>query len=198
MKVFISWSLEKSRDVAFALHDWLPRVHQGIDPYVSEQDIYAGTRWALDIAKELEGSYFGIVCVTQANRERPWLNFEAGALSRLIDVSRVVPLAIDLAVAEIGSPLGQFQGKLADKAGMTDVVLSINHASPQPLAEEILRDAVDVWWPRLEEKLREIAAKHESDAPSGRAERPRVAGGGRRHRTFVGATARGAAATGSH
>ena len=82
MKVFISWSGNISLKVALIFRDWLPSVIQSIEPYVSSEDIDKGARWSTDIAKELENSTFGILCVTKENLEAPWLSFEAGALSK--------------------------------------------------------------------------------------------------------------------
>ena len=69
MKVFLSWSGHRSHQVALALRDWLPSVIQSITPYVSSEDIDKGARWSTDIAKELEDSTFGILCVTKDNLE---------------------------------------------------------------------------------------------------------------------------------
>jgi hypothetical protein len=96
MRVFISWSGETSRDVALALRDWLPGVINSVRPFVSTKDIYAGSRWQMEIAAQLEATNFGIVCVTRANQSAPWLNFEAGALAKAVESSSVVPLAIGL------------------------------------------------------------------------------------------------------
>ena len=85
MRVFISWSGNKSHKVALVFRDWLPSVIQSIEPYVSSEDIDKGARWSTDIAKELENSTFGILCVTKDNLEAPWLSFEAGALSKTMD-----------------------------------------------------------------------------------------------------------------
>ena len=47
MKVFISWSGEKSGEVAQSLYDWLKNVFQTVDFYISKENInkgsYAGT-----------------------------------------------------------------------------------------------------------------------------------------------------------
>jgi hypothetical protein len=67
------------------LRDWLPSVIQSLEPYVSSEDIDKGTRWSSDIAKELDNSAYGILCVTQDNLAAPWINFEAGALSKSVD-----------------------------------------------------------------------------------------------------------------
>jgi len=96
MKVFISWSGPISREVAVALRDWLPSVIQAVEPYVSSEDIDPGVRWGVDIAGQLDDTEFGVLCVTRNNVTAPWLNFEAGALSKSVERSRVVPFLIDL------------------------------------------------------------------------------------------------------
>jgi TIR domain len=124
-----------------ALGDWLPDVINSIDPFVSTADIAAGTRWANEIAGELEASNFGIVCVTRENQRQPWINFEAGALAKHVGSSRVVPLAIDLTPSDVTPPLGQFQAKQATKDGIREVVESINEVCEGGLpAERLPRD----------------------------------------------------------
>lgn len=87
MKVFISWSGNISLKVALVFRDWLPSVIQSIEPYVSSEDIDKGARWSTDIAKELENSTFGILCVTKENLEAPWLSFEAGITENRLNTS---------------------------------------------------------------------------------------------------------------
>jgi len=116
VKVFISWSGELSHKVSIALREWLPMVIQSIDPYVSSEDIDKGTRWSSDIAKELEDSSYGIICITPDNLSAPWINFEAGALSKSIDKSRVSPFLFSVKRSEVQGPLVQFQSTIFDKA----------------------------------------------------------------------------------
>ena len=100
MKVFISWSGNKSHKVALLFREWLPSVIQSVVPYVSSEDIDKGARWSTDIAKELEDSTFGILCVTKENLNAPWLSFEAGALSKTMDKSFVTPFLFDIKRSE--------------------------------------------------------------------------------------------------
>jgi hypothetical protein len=46
MRVFISWSQERSRIVARALYDWLPAIIQSLEPWMSSADIGAGVQWS--------------------------------------------------------------------------------------------------------------------------------------------------------
>jgi hypothetical protein len=167
VKVFISWSGEKSRDVANALREWLPQVLHAIDPFVSSKDIRAGTRWQAEIAGELDKTDFGLICVTQENQGAEWLNFEAGALAKSVESSRVVPLAIDLSPADIANPLGQFQAMRLTKADVTEVLISINEVTAEPIPVERLRKGVDKWWPELDENLMGIAQRnYDAERPS--------------------------------
>lgn len=115
MKVFISWSGNISHKVAMVFREWLPSVIQSLEPYVSSEDIDKGARWSTDIAKELENSSFGILCVTKENLHAPWLSFEAGALSKTMDKSYVTPFLYDIKRSEVNGPILQFQSTIFDK-----------------------------------------------------------------------------------
>jgi hypothetical protein len=47
MKVFISWSGERSNYVARILYEWIPNVIQNVRPWISEE-IPKGVRWSPD------------------------------------------------------------------------------------------------------------------------------------------------------
>ena len=165
MKVFLSWSGTRSHKVALVFRDWLPSVIQEIVPYVSSEDIDKGARWSTDIAKELEDSTFGILCVTRENINAPWLTFEAGALSKTMDKAFVSPFLFDIKRSEVDGPILQFQSTIFEKDDLKKLVQTINKAcEPHGLSSERLTKAFDVWYPNLESELKKIH-KLPEDAP---------------------------------
>src|SRR5438045_1936561 len=109
MKVFISWSGTRSRDVAESLHEWLPYVINAVEPWLSSADIEKGARWALDLAQELESTSVAVICLTKENLNAPWILFEAGALSKTVGKSFVCPYLFGLDRIDLTGPLLQFQ-----------------------------------------------------------------------------------------
>ncbi len=158
MRVFLSWSGEKSKQVADSLRELLPLVINELQPFVSSKDISSGTRWQSEVAKELEASNFGIVCVTRDNQNSTWLNFEAGALAKVVESSRLVPLAVDLKVSDIGLPIGQFQSQPASRIGLQSLLISINKSLPTPLPDRQIEKALDLSWPDFEAVLAGLVA----------------------------------------
>lgn len=161
MKVFISWSGNISWKVAVIFRDWLPSVIQSLEPYVSSEDIDKGARWSTDIAKELEDSTFGILCVTKENLEAPWLSFEAGALSKTMEKSFVTPFLFDIKRSEVQGPILQFQSTIFNKNDIKKMVQTLNKAcGDSGISEQRLNKSFDVWYPTLEKELTEL--KNES------------------------------------
>lgn len=160
MKVFISWSGEKSNQLAEIMKKWIKQVIQSVEPFVSSQDLPKGTRWSSDIAKELQDTNFGILCVTKDNFKEPWLLFEAGALSKTIDKSYVVPLLFDVEPSDLqDSPLLQFQASSFEKKDMKKLIQTLNNSNKEDVLDETtLDEAFDVWYPKLEDRLKEVSS----------------------------------------
>jgi TIR domain len=163
MKVFISWSGEKSKAAASALHDWLPRLIDALEPWMSEEDIEAGSVPMSAIAEALQGSRFGIVVVTPENFNRPWINFEAGAISKHVGElkARVAPLLIGYEKkTDLPGPLSNYQVTLPTKEDFRKLLTALNNQvgleGEKQKTEPLLSDALDQYWPRLEAKLKEI------------------------------------------
>tara|TARA_R110000823_G_scaffold315517_1_gene447970 strand:+ start:1642 stop:2526 length:885 start_codon:yes stop_codon:yes gene_type:complete len=170
MKIFISWSGSTSHKVACELRDWIPSVIQSIKPYVSSEDIDKGTRWSSDIAEELQGSKYGILCLTPDNIEAPWLNFEAGALSKTLIDNYVSPFLVGLKPSDVKGPIVQFQSTLYNQEDVKKLLHSINNAnSENSIEKERLNSYFEVWWPKLKEKLdaieKEIATTKPKSSP---------------------------------
>lgn len=163
MKVFISWSGSRSKELALALREWLPLVLQYVEPWVSDKDISAGDRWAQTIAGELEASNFGIICVTPENKNSEWILFESGALSKSMLDGKVIPLLYGLDLSDLGGPLSQFQAQKADENGLMEIVKAINKVSDKKTSDHIILQLVPALWSKLYEKLEAIPAKPPGD-----------------------------------
>jgi hypothetical protein len=161
-KVFISWSGDLSRKLAEALRNWLPATLQYVKPYFSPDDIEKGAKWNSEIAKELETSNVGIICLTQDNTEKPWILFESGALSKSIDKARVCTLLFNLDAADVKGPLTSFQATKFVSEDFKRLVSTINNTAGDAKLEAPVLDSVfDMWWPQLEEQVAEILKTHD-------------------------------------
>lgn len=156
MKVFISWSGEKSRQVALALKEWLPTVVRPLCPYVSSEDIGKGSRWSKELESELVSSEFGILCLTRDNMDAPWLMFEAGALSK-VGVARITPFLFDMQPPEVTGPMQLFQATVFDRRDIWALAVELNrNCGAEALDEKSLKQTFDRWYPNLERRLKAL------------------------------------------
>jgi hypothetical protein len=157
MKVFISWSGERSLAIAKAMRDWLPRVIQLIEPWMSESDADKGIRWEQRIGVELNQTSCGVFCLTPENLDSRWLNFEAGAIARTVDKTFVCTYLFDLKATDIEGPLSSFNHTAAEKEDSRKLIHTLNRAmESRSLSEKIVNDSFEMYWPRLEEALRDL------------------------------------------
>ncbi|MFI1785228.1 TIR domain-containing protein [Streptomyces rubiginosohelvolus] len=161
MKVFLSWSGDRSKAMAEFLQNWLPDVIQAINPWISSQNIPQGSRPLPSIADELASCNFGIVCVTPENRSAEWINFEAGALSKALDDSVVIPLLLGIEKAQVTGPLSQFQMTLSEKKDeVFKLVSDMNgRLGELALAPDRLDRSFEQNWPSLMEQLKRISLR---------------------------------------
>ena len=146
---------------------------------MSSEDIDKGARWSTDISHELEDSEYGVLCVTPDNLQSAWLNFEAGALSKSFDRARVSPFLFGLQRTDVppNSPLLQFQSTIFEKMDVFKLVHSINKSrGDDALASALVDEAVEIWWPKLHEKLNPLlslatVASESGDSPARSPER---------------------------
>lgn len=162
-KIFISWSGELSKALAEAVRDWIPKVLQSVKPYFTPDDIEKGSRWAKEISGELAASQLGIICLTQDNQHSPWILFEAGALSKNLEESKVCPILFNFNTTELKGPLASFQATKFTKEDIKKLLESINNSCNETkLEEKSLDETFEMWWPQLEGKIKEILAQFKS------------------------------------
>jgi len=128
LKVILSWSGQKSKELASALHKWLPDVIQAVEPWMSESDIDIGLRWITELDKVLEENDFGILCLTPECLDALWIHYEAGALSKSLNKSHVCPYLLCLEPTDIKGPLTNFQASRANKQDTLKLLQTINNA----------------------------------------------------------------------
>lgn len=164
MRVFVSWSGSLSEQYALVMRDWLPQVLQYVRPFMSE-DISKGARPQEEIARALEESDFGVMCITRENQGRPWINFEAGALSKSVSRGRVACLLLDLDYSQVKGPLESFQHTSPEQLeGVTRLMQSVNDSAPEDRQIDGARvtTATQRAWPDLIQafaRAREVGSK---------------------------------------
>lgn len=157
MKVFISWSGDLSKGLAEILRDWLPSVIQSIRPFFTPDDIEKGARWSNDISRELEESQIGIFCLTKENLTKPWIMFEAGALSKQIGTSKVCPILFDVDNADLVGPLVQFQTVQFCQDDIRKLIQMLNKSlKDNQLDQKVLDNVFTKWWPDLESNVQKF------------------------------------------
>jgi hypothetical protein len=174
VKIFVSWSGTPSHEAALLIREWLRRVLQYSDPFVSSEDISKGAQWLVTISDQLRDTAEGIVCVTPSNVEAPWLNYEAGALAKTTGQTAVRTVLLGLTAGELpaGAPLSNFQHtKALDETEMWSLIESIHarHTDADIKSMERVRWAFDQAWPELQERLSaiDVDPSRDSDQKSG-------------------------------
>lgn len=155
MKLFICWSGARSQRIAQAMHDWLPLVIPGLEPFLSS-DMSKGSRWFEIVGRELNGSRAGLLCLTPENRESPWLHFEAGALLRESQATHIYTYLFEMKAIDLTGPLAAFQSTECSQADTRRLVQSIAENVGVP-AE--VNEVFSQRWPFLEQQLQAIGPR---------------------------------------
>jgi hypothetical protein len=160
MKVFISWSGDHSRQLAEAIREWLPNVLQFAKPYFTPSDLEKGTRWDNEISELLGQPSIGIFAMTEENLTSPWIMFEAGAISKVVDKARVCPIVFGIKTTDLKGPLARFQAIAFNKTEVRQLLTTINNAAPKEVAvaEKTLDASFNKWWSDLEQAVQAISS----------------------------------------
>ena len=111
LSIFISASFA-DRDLEEALQRLLVDLIPGVEIRSSgETPIGAGSEpdWQKWVLNSAQNSSFAMVLLTPRSISRPWLAWEAGAISAIVGSRKYQPIAFDLDIAEIPMPWTEFQ-----------------------------------------------------------------------------------------
>lgn len=161
MGVLIYWSGARSGHVAQMVSDALSTTIPGLPIRVWESESDAvrkrkrqlvnpasGLGWA-----PFHGISVGILCVTDANQEDPWLNFDAGTMAKQLNA---VALLIDVRPDDVSSPLKLLDMESLDKEGLLTVFHRVNNRFERGRrTEQDLKGAFYKLWPSFESKLKD-------------------------------------------
>lgn len=157
MKIFLSWSGHRGRQLAEPLRAWLPDVVSHFEPWVSSEDIEKGARWSADLSRQLADTHLGIVCLTPESTNEPWVLFEAGALAKALDRSRVCTYLLALNPSQLTGPLVQFQATQATKEDTLRLLRTLNaELGTVSLPADRLNRVFEHWWPVLSRSIAAI------------------------------------------
>jgi hypothetical protein len=98
--------------------------------------------------------------------------FEAGAISKVVDESRVCAIVFGIRKTDLKGPLTAFQAIDFNKEEVRQLLATINNAAKEAaLAERTLDNAFNMWWPKLEEKVQAISSAAQPSSKPQRSER---------------------------
>ncbi len=143
--------------VAELLESWLQCVIQTIKPWMSSKETDRGSSWFSEIDNKLQETSIGIICLTQDNREKPWLLFQTGALAKWLGTNRVYTFLTDLDPKDIEDPLAEFSNILPTKDGLWNLVFTINsYMGTSALNDKVLEKVFETYWPQFEIDFKRI------------------------------------------
>ena len=142
MRVFVSWSGQRSQALGNALRSWLPQVIPGISFFHSEE-IPKGRNWHVEIIKALRGCSIGIFCITPESLRSQWVLFEAGALAQHGDQPTL--LTYILSPLELTGPLSLFQGTRFEQEDSRRFVQALARLAGTADDGEVLQRFDETW-----------------------------------------------------
>jgi len=163
MKVFFSWSGPTSENVAVALSKWLPHILQPVRPWLSNQ-IDVGDDWEQKLVDELKEADFGIICLTNSNIWKPWLNFESGFLVGRFGGEKwrgsVAPFLFNVDTADLKGPLSAYQCASYSHDGVLQLIQSINErlGPDARIDDAIVRATFETCWKDMKGELDRVSS----------------------------------------
>ena len=160
MNIFLSWSGQRSHEVAELFDNWIQCVIQAVDPWLSSNGIDRGAQWFPQINRKLKEVNNGVIFLTRDNLDNPWILFESGAIAKGLEANRIFTFLIDLQPEHVTDPLAQFNHTLPNREDVFKLVNTINSGvTEKRLKYEILEKVFETHWPHFEQEFKKIIDK---------------------------------------
>ena len=154
MTVFIGWAGETSKEIASILKNWLNGMFDGFVSAVTPDDLPMGSRWFDTLDSAMYAAECGLLCVTADNVNSQWLSYEAGALSR--NVNLLAPVLFGVSSLQLGAPLRMFQPISFGADGMRELARTLNNLNEgNAIDPQELERRFQARYPTLEALLKE-------------------------------------------
>lgn len=160
MKIFISWSGEKSKKIAGLIRNFLVGIFRDeVEIFLSTRDIEHGEQWFNKIINELSTANYGVFIITDENKTAPWMLFEAGVLYRGVSRNRLSLFLIDNSPKEICDPLNRFNMGFISEEELFLLVKEIRTINKGEMSYEQgqqLRLSFDFAWAGFEKEYNQL------------------------------------------
>ena len=159
LKIFISWSGERSRLFGSAIREWLPKILDPVEIWMSDGSISKGERWYNEIMDGLKNYQIGIMCLTPENYEAPWMNFEAGILHANSENPMICPLLLGMGKDDFKGPLREFQATVFEKEDFLKLIFSLNEKlrEDSQVSEKIIENRYEKYWLLFKKEVEELS-----------------------------------------
>jgi len=162
VKLFISWSGERSGKLAEVFKQFLPKIIDGLesnDIFLSLTDLKSGDIWFSEIQKKLQASDTVLVLLSKENLDSKWLLFESGAISSK-PLNKVHIYPIDDIEISSTSPFYNYQKiKMADEENTLKLINSLNSKDN----DKAILINFNKYWVNIEAILEEISVGRNID-----------------------------------
>lgn len=162
-QIFLSWSGKLSQDIAELLHQEIPEILKKTNVFFSKKDIRKGANGVEELLQNLKKSEVAISILTKANKTRPWIMFEAGAIRG--HGGTCYNLLVDIPNAKVVPPLSNFQNtQLLDKADFRRLLHEISKVTQKTVSPSTITRSIGKRWPKIEASIQGIIKKNQKPA----------------------------------
>lgn len=156
--VFLSWSGNKSKDMAQIFSYYLPYILQGRTCFFSPDEIPKGVGWYQYIGEALKNAECGIVFLTRDNISNPWILFEGGGL---FSKGRVNVLLCDMGKEDANNHIwANINLTSVDEAEVYKMIQSLYASTRLEFSEDVLKANFNRYWPTMKEAFDKVLMPH--------------------------------------